>query len=40
MKRITQYLDLMSESEVLLIHQNSLRILAEIGLKIPNREVM
>ena len=40
MKRINQYLDLMSESEVLLIHQNSLRILAEIGLKIPNREVM
>lgn len=40
MNRINQYLDLMSDQEVRLIHDNSLRILAEIGLRVPNREVL
>ena len=40
MKRISTYINVMSDEEVERIHRNSLRILAEIGLHVPNDEVL
>ena len=40
MRRINTFIDVMTEREVQMIHDNSLRILSEIGMRVPNDEVL
>ena len=40
MKRIKTNLEVLSEQELLLIHDSALKILSEIGMKVPNNELL
>jgi trimethylamine:corrinoid methyltransferase-like protein len=37
---MAKWIDIMSEREVRMVHDNSLRILSEIGIKVPNTEIL